>query len=174
MNHKGFTLSLVGMDVNRTPISRNQVFMFVIGVAAVLLITSTVFLSASAVRSNVSSGIAVGAEADSARWIAMGEAFSAEALEVERIAATNTARWIALGEHYGAEAFDAERSAAANTARWSAMGELYDAKAFDAEHIAAVNTARWTALGAHYAVDEGAADEAAASRYQAMAEWYTR
>lgn len=99
MNHKESTLSLVGTDV-RTPISRNQVFMFALSLAAILFVTATVFLSISAVRLNESSGIAARLEADSARWDAMGE-------------------------HYRAEAFDAEHSAAAYIARWNAMGEWY-------------------------------------------------
>ena len=149
MNQKGFTLSLDRTDVNRAPLSRNQLIMLVLVVAAVLAVTATIFLSVSAANSNISSEMAVGTEAD-------------------------TARWIAMGEHFGAKAFDAERSAATNTARWTAMGKHYGSKTFDAERSAAVNTARWTAMGAHYAVDNSAAAEAHIARYEAMAEWYTR
>jgi hypothetical protein len=149
MNHKGSTLSLVGTDV-KTPISRNQVFMFVLSLAVVLFVAAVVFLSLSADKLNESSGEVAGLEADSARWNAMGEHYRAEALEAERSAFANTARWDAMGDHYRGETFDVERGMAANTARWNAMGEHYRAEAFDAEHSAAARTARWNAMGEWY------------------------
>jgi hypothetical protein len=174
MIQKGVSLSLDRMDANRTFLSRNQVFLLSLSIVVVLAVTGILFLSGTATKSVDTSGLEVGAEVDSARWVAMGEFYAAEALAAERSAEANADRWAAMGEHYGAVPFDAERSAAVNTARWNAMVEHYRGDQFDAKHSAAVNTARWTAMGAHYTSDIDAISTANSARYQAMAEWYTR
>jgi hypothetical protein len=174
MNQKGISLSLDKKDVDRTFLSRNQGLMLVLGILVILVVAGMIFLSGTAAKANVTSGIEVGVGADTARWVAMGEYYAAEALEAERSAEASAARWAAMGAHYGVVPFDAERSSAANTARWIAVGEHYRSKSFDLERSAEANIARWNAMGAHYTTDFDAIAAALTARYQAMADWYTR
>ena len=109
MNNKGFTLSSFRMD-DRAPLSRNQLFILVLGLAVVLFVTTTIFSSLPANISNVSSGLAVKAER-----------YGAAAFDAELSSAANTARWVAMGEQYSTVAFDAELRSDAKTARWQAQ-----------------------------------------------------
>jgi hypothetical protein len=125
--------------------------------------------SGSTVRVNASSGIAVGAEADAARWVALGERYSAKAVGAELGEAANVARWNAMGERYSSTHFEAERSEAANTARWNAIGERYSAIALDAELSAAASIARWNAMGGFY--EDVANAQLARSQAASVARW---
>lgn len=63
----------------------------------VVLVAATFLTLISAVRPEVSSGVAAGIEASSARWAALGATYTPD---YEAIAAVNSARWAALGKWY--------------------------------------------------------------------------
>ena len=103
MNDKGFNLTLVGTDVLRTPISRNQIVMLTLGTMILLAIATFILLPLPFASSELSTS-AMGTEADAARWIAVGERYQAGALAAEKASTANIARWNALGERYQVKA----------------------------------------------------------------------
>ena len=149
MNIKDFSLSLDRTDVVKSSRPQYQVFIIILSALVVLLAAATIFFSLSAVKPDVSSGIAVETHADAARWNARGDYYRAKALEVEH-------------------------GAAANSARWEAMGENYKSAAFDVDRYMTTTTARWKSMGAYYTVGNNDVTEADSARYQAMGEWFSR
>jgi len=149
MNNKGFTLGLVGTVGHRSSISLYQIVLLIVG--AVLLITIATFVLSSLPFSSSNPSIsAVGNEADSARWIAVGERYRAKELNSEKAAAAIIARWNALGQRYQTKALVAEQAAAANSARWIALGERYSKIGPDTAHVVDPGVARWIAQGERY------------------------
>lgn len=144
MSQKGSTLSLDGTDAFRANLSESRTFKIILGAGLIFLATAIVYLTLVILQPEDAAVSARAIDADSSRWIAMGE-------------------------HYSKPAFDARHVAAISSARWNAAGQSYSEPAFDVEHVADVSSARWNALGLQYAH----ADTYSA-RYRAMGEWYTR
>ena len=142
---------------------RKEVVLAVLISAAVVLVAASVWALMSVARPGVSSGVAAGVEASSARWAALGAHYTRD---YEAIAAVNSARWSALGDYYRDRV---SAGVEASSARWAALGAHLTR---DYEAIAAVSSARWSALGANYLARYEAAAAASSARYQALAEWY--
>jgi hypothetical protein len=68
-----------------------------------------------------------GRDADLARWVAIGEAYSQREVDnMQRARDADLARWVAMGEAYTQRELDnMQRARDADLARWVAMGEAY-------------------------------------------------
>ena len=133
-------------------------FLIVLSTLSLLLVAMVVSLPLS----NASKLSApAGRQADTARWVAMGEYYSQQAeAQRQRSRAADVARWTAMGEHYqNLEVDEAERqrSRAADSARWTAMGEYYSqqAEAQSVERGRVADALRWTAMAEYYAQVDG-------------------
>jgi hypothetical protein len=116
-------------------------------------------------------------DANTARWISLGERYSEDTVNSTRLATANVARWNAMGEHYQATALDdIELATKAFIARWDALGERYSEDTVNSTRVATANAARWNAMGEHYqatALDDiELAAKAYIDRWVALGEQY--
>jgi len=117
-------------------------------------------------------------DANTARWISLGERYREDTVNGDRVATANIARWNAMGEHYQAIALeDIELATKAYIARWVALGERYREDTVNSDRVVAANNARWNALGDHYQMialeDTELAAEANIARWVALGERYS-
>jgi hypothetical protein len=90
-------------------------------------------------------------DANTARWISLGERYSEDTLTSDRVANANIARWNTMGEHYQTMALDdIELATKAYTARWVSLGQSYSEDTLTSDRVANANMTRWNAMGEHY------------------------
>lgn len=95
MSQKAGMLNLVQVVGGSESRGRRQ--RLVVGLIAMVLVVAAIISMVFAVRLDVSSGVAAGIEASSARWVALGGAYGPD---YEASADASSARWSAMGEWY--------------------------------------------------------------------------
>ena len=124
MSHKVNALNAGWMGGKTESRVRKEAVLAVLISAAVLLVAAGVWALLSVARPEVSSGVAAGVDASSARWAALGTHYTRDydTRDYGAIAAVSSARWSALGAYYLARC---EAAAAASSARYQALAGWY-------------------------------------------------
>jgi hypothetical protein len=149
-------------------------------VRTVLLIGLVVVIAVSAIlllASNPGSGVAetdsadVIIDANTFRWSAIGDFYSAKAEARQQAMDAEAARWIAMGEAYARQFQPQLLLDAAEAERWNIVGEFYQAKAEARLQADDALVSRWVALGEFYSAQ---AEAQAKARLEAeLARWIT-
>ena len=101
--------------------------LFALGIVITLGLSVIGALSVSSYTTQDAQGFQRARDADLARWVAIGEAYSQREVDnVQRARDADIARWVGMGKAYTQRELDnMQRARDADAARWVAMGEAY-------------------------------------------------
>jgi hypothetical protein len=129
------------MSTITTTIANNRNLIFIAGFATLAGVVALIALpldrtvvpaelpAVPGAQAEAQDGSQRAADASAARWVAMGEYYTAQAEAGQRAILADAARYTGLAEHFGEPTGSSQRAADAFAARWNAMGKFYQAQA---------------------------------------------